>query len=239
MWPLIWKRVVVLWPNWERFSIYILSMNRSIRKGQLLWLALLDSFKNNFELIINFQLSAFDAEVSRLMKKREDIMSRQQSLARKYEALCKRLGVVSHSLEGIDEKVCICLFLNKNLIFLHFEILDYGWERIGSIAGENQRGTAHIWEKTWKGFATSVRIEKVFLHLFYFFNKKLTQNRIYDSIQLPNNSIGEEELQCLRVDLQCHSVVLSQELLNKLASVNQRVIFCVFCFLCLILHITF
>ncbi|KAI3420228.1 hypothetical protein GPALN_003545 [Globodera pallida] len=63
------------------------------------------------------------------------------------------------------------------------------------------------------------------------FNKRLEKalqlqaesKRIYESIQLPaNNSIGEDDLHCLRIDLHNHSVVLSSDVLKKMGAINQR-----------------
>jgi hypothetical protein len=49
-------------------------------------------------------------------------------------------------------------------------------------------------------------------------------SRIFETIQLPNNhSISGDDLQCLQVDLHGQHLVLSQDLLNKLQAINQRV----------------
>ena len=50
--------------------------------------------------------------------------------------------------------------------------------------------------------------------------------KIFDTVQLPtNNSFGEEDQQYLKMDLHSPATVLSDELLNKLAMLNQRVSF--------------
>jgi hypothetical protein len=64
------------------------------------------------------------------------------------------------------------------------------------------------------------------------FNKRLDKalqlqhenNKVYESVQLPtSNSLGEDDLQCLRMDLNSTGIVLSDELLNRMTMLNQRV----------------
>jgi len=51
--------------------------------------------------------------MNRLQEKRDTLMTKQKEYCERYGALCKRLGIYPEEIEGIFERVCFFININK------------------------------------------------------------------------------------------------------------------------------